>query len=77
MLSVLLPSWRLHLEAASLSPRARSRAYPDDRALFVAFLARQGMPAAARSIRREHVEAFIAVARAAAVDGDGAAPGPG
>ena len=26
----------------------------------MAFLARQGMPTAARSIRREHVEAFIA-----------------
>jgi site-specific recombinase XerC len=58
-LSALLPSWRLHLEAAKLSPRT-IRAYTDDGALLVAFLARQGMPIAARSIRREHVEAFIA-----------------
>jgi site-specific recombinase XerD len=57
-LSALLPSWRLHLEAASLSPRT-IRAYTDDGALFVAFLVRQGMPSAVRSICREHVEAFI------------------
>ena len=58
-LSALQPSWRLHLEAANLSPRT-IRAYTDDAALFVTFLARQGMPTAARSIHREHVEAFIA-----------------
>ncbi len=40
---------------ANLSPRT-IRAYTDDAALFVAFLARQGMPTAARSIHREHVE---------------------
>ena len=57
-LSALLPSWRLHLEAANLSPRT-IRAYTDDGAIFVAFLVRQGMPSAVRSIRREHVEAFI------------------
>ena len=58
-LTVLLPSWRLHLEASNLSPRT-IRAYTDDGALLVGFLARQGMPTAAASIRREHVEAFIA-----------------
>jgi site-specific recombinase XerD len=58
-LSALLPSWRLSLEAANLSPRT-VRAYTDDGALFVAFLGRQGMPTAAGSITREHVEAFIA-----------------
>jgi len=58
-LTVLLPSWRLHLEASNLSPRT-IRAYTDDGALLAAFLARQGMPTAAASIRREHVEAFIA-----------------
>lgn len=58
-LSVLLTSWRLHLEASNLSPRT-IRSYTDDGALFAAFLARQGMPTAAGSIRREHVEAFIA-----------------
>jgi site-specific recombinase XerC len=57
-LTVLLPSWRLHLEASNLSPRT-IRAYTDDGALLAAFLARQGMPTAAASIRREHVEAFI------------------
>ena len=35
-LSVLPPSWRLHLEAANLSPRT-IRAYTDDAAPFVAF----------------------------------------
>ena len=58
-LSALLLSWRLHLEAANLSPRT-IRACTDDGALFVVFLARQGMPTTARGIRREHVEAFIA-----------------
>jgi site-specific recombinase XerD len=57
-ITVLLPSWRLHLEASNLSPRT-IRAYTDDGALFAAFLASKGMPTAVRSIRREHVEAFI------------------
>jgi site-specific recombinase XerC len=57
-LSGLLASWRLHLEAANLSPRT-IRAYTDDGALFAAFLAGKGMPTVAASIRREHVEAFI------------------
>jgi hypothetical protein len=48
-----------HLEAASMSPRT-IRAYTDDAALFAAFLADKGMPTAVASIRREHVEAFIA-----------------
>ena len=58
-LSGLLASWRLHLEAANLSPRT-IRAYTDDGALFAAFLADKGMPTVAGNIRREHVEAFIA-----------------
>lgn len=58
-LTVLLPSWRLHLEASNLSPRT-IRAYTDDGALLAAFLARKGMPTVVASIRREHVEAFIA-----------------
>src|ERR1039457_3646846 len=57
-ITVLLPSWRLHLEASNLSPRT-IRAYTDDGPLFAAFLASKGMPKAVRSIRREHVEAFI------------------
>jgi site-specific recombinase XerC len=58
-ITVLLASWRLHLEAANLSPRT-IRAYTDDGALFSAFLAGKGMPTTVASIRREHVEAFIA-----------------
>ena len=57
-LSGLLPSWRLHLEAANLSPRT-IRAYTDDGVLLAAFLADMGMPTVAGNIRREHVEAFI------------------
>jgi site-specific recombinase XerC len=57
-ITVLLPSWRLHLEASNLSPRT-IRAYTDDGALLAAFLAKKGMPTVVRSIRREHVEAFI------------------
>jgi site-specific recombinase XerD len=56
---VLLPSWRLHLEACNLSPRT-IRAYTDDGALFAAFLASRGMPTTVNRISREHVEAFIA-----------------
>ena len=58
-LSGLLDSWRLHLEAANLSPRT-IRAYTDDRAMFAAFLANRGMPTVVGNISREHVEAFIA-----------------
>src|SRR5215469_10516509 len=58
-LSGLLPSWRLHLEAANLSRRT-IRAYTDDGAIFAAFLTARGMPTAAGNIRREHVETFIA-----------------
>jgi site-specific recombinase XerC len=57
-ITVLLPSWRLHLKASNLSPRT-IRAYTDDGALLAAFPADKGMPTAARSIRCEHVEAFI------------------
>ena len=47
------------MEASNLSP-CTIRAYTDDGALLAAFLARQGMPTTVASIRREHVEAFIA-----------------
>jgi integrase len=57
-LTVLLASWRLHLEAANLSPRT-VRGYTDDGAMFAAFLAGKGMPTAVAAIKREHVEAFI------------------
>ena len=58
-LTVLLTSWRPHLKAANLSPRT-NHAYTDDGAMFARFLAEQDMPTAVASIRREHVEAFIA-----------------
>lgn len=58
-LTGLQPSWRLHLEASNLSPRT-IRAYTDDAAMFARFLTSRGMPTAVGSIRREHVEAFIA-----------------
>jgi len=58
-LTVLLPSWRLQLEASNLSPRT-IRAYTDAGALLAAFRALQGRPTAVARIRREHVEAFIA-----------------
>ena len=51
----------LHLEASNLSPRT-IRSCTDYGALLAASLARQGMPTAVASIRREHVEAFIAAA---------------
>jgi site-specific recombinase XerD len=57
-LTVLLTSWRIHLEAANLSAKT-IRGYTDDAALFARFLAKQGMPTDVASIRREHVEAFI------------------
>ena len=57
-LTVLLASWRLHLEASRLSRRA-IRAYTDDGALLGAFLTVRGMPAAGLSIR-EHVDALCA-----------------
>jgi hypothetical protein len=56
-LTVLLTSWRLHLEAANLSART-IQAYTDDGALFARSLADKGMPTAADSIRGEHVEAL-------------------
>ena len=48
-LSGLLASWRLHLEAANLSPRT-IRAYADDG---MAFLADKGTPTAVRGVVAE------------------------
>ena len=70
-----IASFRRHLAARNLSPKTE-RTYIDAAALFDAFLARSGLPAALPGIRREHVEAFIAdqLARfnpeADVVDGD-------
>jgi hypothetical protein len=57
-LTALLDSWRLHLQASSLSPRT-IRACIDDGLLLAGFLAKHVIPTAARSIHREHAEAFI------------------
>lgn len=79
-LTVLLGSWRLHLEASNLSPRT-IRGYIDDATLFVSYLKRKGMPTVAANIKREHVEAFIAdelkrtTARSPAATGYQPAPG--
>jgi len=54
-----IASFRRHLAARNLSPKTE-RTYIDAAALFDAFLARSGLPAALPGIRREHVEAFIA-----------------
>jgi site-specific recombinase XerC len=58
-LTVLLTSWRIHLEAANLSAKTIRR-YTEDSALLAQFLADRGMPTTASGIRREHVEAFVA-----------------
>src|SRR5258708_35786497 len=58
-LTVLLTSWRIHLEAANLSAKTIRR-YTEDAALLARFLADRGMPTSAGGIRREHVEAFVA-----------------
>lgn len=57
-LGVLTRSWRLHLEAANLSPRT-VQSYTDAAVRLRDFLADQGMPTAVTAISREHVEAFI------------------
>lgn len=57
-LAVLTRSWRLHLEAANLSPRT-IQSYTDAAARLHQYLAEQGMPTGVASIAREHVEAFI------------------
>jgi site-specific recombinase XerD len=59
-LSILVPSWRLHLRAENLSPRT-IQSYLEAADQFLVFLAGAGMPTAADAVRREHVEAFIEV----------------
>jgi len=54
-LTVLLASWRIHLEAANLSAKTIRR-HTEDAALLARFLADHG----GASIRREHVEARAA-----------------
>lgn len=57
-LETLLPSWQRHLRAANLSPRTIT-AYLSTGASLVRFLRAAGMPTAASSIGREHLETFI------------------
>jgi site-specific recombinase XerD len=54
----LLPSWQRHLRAANLSPRTIT-AYLSTGENLVRFLRAAGMPTAASSIGREHLETFI------------------
>lgn len=58
-LADLLPSWRLHLQAANLAPRT-VQSYLEAGGQLVGFLAERGMPATAAGVAREHVEAYIA-----------------
>ncbi|MEX0985359.1 MAG: tyrosine-type recombinase/integrase [Actinomycetota bacterium] len=55
----LVPSWRISLQASNRS-RATIETYTTAVTLFADFLATRGMPSAVASIRREHVESFLA-----------------
>jgi site-specific recombinase XerD len=54
-----LDSFLLSLEAENLAPKTR-RTYGEAVELFGRFLAQRGMPTDPGTIRREHVEAFVA-----------------
>jgi site-specific recombinase XerC len=55
----LLPSWTISLQAANRSP-ATVETYTSAVGLFEAFLQQRGMRRSVASIKREHVEAFLA-----------------
>jgi site-specific recombinase XerD len=55
----LLPSWRLSLMAGNKAAKTIDT-YTSAVEMFAAFLAERGMPTAVASVRREHVEAFLA-----------------
>jgi site-specific recombinase XerD len=55
----LTDSWSWHLRAANLGPRT-IQSYEEAARQFVHFLDRMRAPSSASSLRREHVEAFIA-----------------
>lgn len=57
-LGVLTRSWRLHLEAANLSPRT-IQSYTDAARRLESHLRASGMPTSVDAITREHVESFI------------------
>src|SRR4051812_41052839 len=54
----LVPSWLRSLRAENKSPRTL-QSYAEAAGQFASFVADRGMPTAASSIRREHVEAFL------------------
>ena len=58
-IAALLPSWRRSLAARRVSPRTIAT-YRTSAEQLAAYLAAKGMPATLASVRREHVEAFIA-----------------
>jgi site-specific recombinase XerD len=58
-LADLVPSWALSLRAANRAPNTQSQ-YLESARQLVAFLSEQGMPTRAGSVRREHVEAYLA-----------------
>jgi site-specific recombinase XerD len=58
-LSGLLPDWRRHLRALNRSP-ATIASYLSIGGAFTSYLQDQGMPAAASSISREHIETYLA-----------------
>src|SRR5215211_3321575 len=55
----LLPSWRISLMARNLSPNTLET-YLSALTMFAEFATERGMPSKASSVRREHVEAFLA-----------------
>jgi integrase len=58
-LAALLPSWERSLRAAGRSAKTREQ-YLESAHQLGAYLAATGMPTRVRSIRREHVEAYLA-----------------
>jgi len=58
-LSVLLPSWRMHLRARNLAAGTIS-SYMTVGTTLLDWLREQGMPTAVTAVHREHLEAFLA-----------------
>src|SRR5688572_27129782 len=54
----LVPSWLRHLRASNKAPRT-IQSYGEAAEMFMRFLSERGMPTAAGSIAREHVEMWI------------------
>jgi site-specific recombinase XerD len=55
----LLPSWRISLQAGNRSPNTLAT-YTTSVEMFATYLEANGMPAQVASIKREHVESFLA-----------------